>query len=70
MDDLTLLTKKDVQQMMRIGETSLWRRMNPAHPQYDKQFPLPIKSTGRKLLWVRSELANYIQLCCERRLER
>ena len=46
---------------------AVWCRLRPSHPQFDPDFPKPIKIGKRAVAWVESEVQAYQQALIAKR---
>lgn len=55
-----LLRRRQVEQVLGLSKSTIYARMNKNSPQYDPNFPLPIKKSATSIAFVESEINAFI----------
>jgi prophage regulatory protein len=66
---LVLLTREEVERVIKKGRSWIYERLNKKHPRFDPTFPRPIEINSG-LLWIKSEVEDWWQLQIQNGLER
>lgn len=60
-DKLQLLIDiEDVSALTRLGQTSIYRKMNPKNKNFDPSFPRPVDAGVRVNLWRYDEIKSWV----------
>lgn len=57
---LSLMTRSEVLERIKISRAALYAKLNPLDPSYDSTFPVPIRVGTRAVRWIESEVDSYI----------
>lgn len=66
---LTILRRKQAQERIGLGRSTLYDRLNPKSPRYDATFPKPIRigANARAIGFVEAEIEGWLALQLLRR---
>ena len=63
--DSVLLTIKEIMKIVKLGESSIYNRMNKHHQSFDPDFPKSSRDNGRNV-WLAQEIDDYVKLTVKR----
>ena len=59
---LTILRRRDLEARLKLSRSTIYDKINPASPRYDKTFPKPIRLGGGAAVgWVESEVEDWLR---------
>lgn len=56
-----LFNAKDVGLIIGKSDKSVYRYINPKHEYYIQDFPKPITTLGKSMMWRKSDLVEWIE---------
>ena len=59
--DLTILKRKEVECKTGLSRSTIYDKMNPKSPRYDKDFPRPIKLSLNAVGWFEQDIHTWLK---------
>ncbi|MCO8069373.1 AlpA family transcriptional regulator [Acinetobacter lwoffii] len=59
--DLTILKRKQVEYKTGLSRSTIYDKMNPKSPRYDKDFPKPVKLSLNAVGWFEQDILTWLK---------
>lgn len=66
---VVLLTREEVERLIKKGKSWIYERLNKKHPRFDPTFPRPIE-IGAGVGWIESEVKDWWQMQIQKGIEK
>lgn len=59
---LSILRRRDLEDRLRLSRSTIYDKINPASPRFDKSFPKPIRlGNGSAVGWIEGEVEAWVR---------
>jgi len=59
--DFKIVRRKDFEQLSGLSRSTIYDKMNPKSPRYDKDFPRPIKLSLNAVGWFEKDICTWLK---------
>ena len=59
--DFKIVRRKELEQLSGLSRSTIYDKMNPKSPRYDKDFPRPIKLSLNAVGWFEKDICTWLE---------